>query len=124
MMLNELYCLGTSHYAYGVKTYDIHLNADSAIYRAHFPECPITPGVCIIQIALELLETMTGRKMEISEVKNVKFLHILSPIENPDVCYVFKHVEDNGTMVKAKVEVRKSDLLFTSISFVCINESE
>lgn len=124
MFVNELYSLGASRHADGIKAYDIHLNADNIIYRAHFPERPITPGVCIIQIALELLETMIGRQMEISEVKNVKFLHILSPIKNPDVSYVFKSIEDNGTTVKAKVEVRNGDLLFTSISFVCSNESE
>lgn len=124
MMLNELYCLGASYYADGVKACQVHLNADNAIFHAHFPERPITPGVCILQIALELLETITGRQMEITEVKNVKFLHILSPIENPDVCYIFKCIEDDGTAVKAKVEVRKGDLLFTSISFVCNNESE
>lgn len=124
MMLNELFSLGASHCANGVKAYDVHLNADSAIFRAHFPEFPITPGVCILQIALELLETITGRQLEISEVKNVKFLHILSPVETPDVSYEFNHIEDNGTAVKAKVEVRNGGLLFTSISFVCSNESE
>ena len=82
-MLNELFSLGASHCANGVKAYDVHLNADSAIFRAHFPEFPITPGVCILQIALELLETITGRQLEISEVKNVKFLHTYYRLSNP-----------------------------------------
>jgi len=36
--------------------YDVQLDASHFIYQAHFPGEPITPGVCIIQIAKELLE--------------------------------------------------------------------
>ena len=36
--------------------FGISLNADNVIYKAHFPSNPITPGVCLIQIALEITE--------------------------------------------------------------------
>ena len=36
-------------------TYEIALNAQHFIYQAHFPGEPITPGVCILQMACELL---------------------------------------------------------------------
>ena len=35
-------------------TADIRLLPDNVIYKAHFPEKPITPGVCIVQMAVEL----------------------------------------------------------------------
>ncbi len=36
--------------------FGISLNADNVIYKAHFPSNPITPGVCLIQMALEITE--------------------------------------------------------------------
>ena len=39
----------------------VRLLPESAVYRGHFPGYPITPGVCIVQIALELIEEMAGQ---------------------------------------------------------------
>ena len=36
---------------------------ESPIYAAHFPEYPITPGVCLVQMTLELMGcTLKGAK--------------------------------------------------------------
>ena len=41
----------------------VRLLADSPVYAAHFPGYPITPGVTIVQMALELMgRTLAGAK--------------------------------------------------------------
>ena len=97
--------------------YLVALDKDCFIYKAHFPNNPITPGVCMVETALELLEDLTGKQLEISEAKNIKFLHILSPIENPQADFVFTSVQDNEDTVKAKVNVVKDDKTFAQLSF-------
>ena len=52
----------------------VELNCDSEIFAAHFPGHPITPGVTIVQIAVELLSLVSGRKLDITHAKNIKFL--------------------------------------------------
>ena len=54
--------------------YDIRLNPAHTIYQAHFPGEPVTPGVCILQIARELLEDLLQRPLAVKSVKNMKFL--------------------------------------------------
>lgn len=49
-------------------TYTIKLNAEHFIYAAHFPGEPITPGVCIMQIAQELLERHLGNDLVLETV--------------------------------------------------------
>ena len=39
----------------------IRLLPESPVYRGHFLGYPITPGVCLVQIALELIGEMAGR---------------------------------------------------------------
>lgn len=113
---NVLYtiCSRETHEAEVV--YHVALNKDCFIYKAHFPQNPITPGVCMVQTALELLEDLTGRRLEISEAKNIKFLHILSPTEHPEADFVFTSVV-NDEAVKAKVNVMKGDTVFAQLSF-------
>ena len=45
----------------------------SPIYAAHFPEYPITPGVCLVQMALELM----GRSL--LGAKDIKFVQPVLP---------------------------------------------
>lgn len=113
---NVLYtiCSRETHEAEVV--YHVALNKDCFIYKAHFPQNPITPGVCMVQTALELLEDLTGRRLEISEAKNIKFLHILSPTAHPEADFVFTSVA-NDEAVKAKVNVMKGDTVFAQLSF-------
>lgn len=99
----------------------VSLLPDCIIYKAHFPSEPITPGVCIVQMAKELIETRLERAYEITDIKNVKFLYILSPIESPDVTFTFSKLdvdEVTGTVI-AKADVANDSHLFTSISFTC-----
>ena len=65
--------------------YTIELNPEHFIYQAHFPQNPITPGVCIIQIVKELAEELLNRKLFLKKVNNAKFLNVINPLENSTV---------------------------------------
>jgi 3-hydroxymyristoyl/3-hydroxydecanoyl-(acyl carrier protein) dehydratases len=39
----------------------VRLLPDSPIYQGHFPGYPITPGVCLVEIAVELMREMAGQ---------------------------------------------------------------
>ena len=76
----------------------VRLCPGSVIYRSHFPEMPVTPGVCVIQMATELLEQLTGRSLELAEVKNAKFLAVINPEAMQEVNYTFqKTTADEST---------------------------
>lgn len=115
----ELYTIAGKTVADGSTIVTVDLNPACFIYKAHFPGNPITPGVCIVQTACELLSDITGRQLEIKEVKDVKFLNILSPTKNTKIDFVFSNIETTEDSVKAKVLVKADDVTFTSISFVC-----
>ena len=66
--LNNLYHIVSKDVVDASIRYNIHLDASHFIYQAHFPDEPITPGVCIIQIAKELLEEHLGIGLEIQKV--------------------------------------------------------
>lgn len=98
----------------------IELLRDSRIYKAHFPEQPITPGVCIIQIATELLTEIHGVNFELSKVSNAKFLAVINPDYSKEVTYNLKKItineEDNSA--KVSVEVTDKEIVFAKLSLV------
>ena len=52
----------------------VHLLPESRVYAAHFPGHPVTPGVALVQTALELLSELEGKPLEIKASKSIKFL--------------------------------------------------
>jgi len=101
--------------------YDVQLDASHFIYQAHFPGEPITPGVCIIQIAKELLEDHLQQTLDIQAVKNVKFLSVISPITTPRVtCLLDKIAEDTEARTcRVQVTISAGGASLAKLSFTC-----
>jgi len=123
ILKNSLYTIVGKTMKEQAVTYDIQLDASHLIYQAHFPEEPVTPGVCIIQIAKELLEDHLQQQLSIRMVKNVKFVAIISPLQNPRVTYELQKIEadeEAGTFrVTADVHDSISGTAFSKISMTC-----
>lgn len=102
------------------KAFKLELIPDCLIYRAHFPEMPITPGVCIIQIASELLNELLQADFELTSVSNAKFLAVINPLETAELVYSFTKLvlDDEKGTVKVSVAVSNSDTIFTKLSLV------
>lgn len=99
-------------------SYVIQMNGEHIIYKAHFPSEPITPGVCILQIGVELLSDATGEPLEIESVKNVKFLSILRPEGNPVRVAVHRIVHEDNT-IKAQVDFTENETAVAKMSLIC-----
>lgn len=114
---NNLYTVIDQQLEGPVATFRVALHADHFIYRAHFPEQPITPGVCMVQIAQELLELWLTRqrpggvRLELVRAKNVKFLSVVSPHEATEVEYHVRKAElsDDGSLLHAQLTVLSHD---------------
>ena len=98
--------------------YALSLNADHIIYKAHFPGEPITPGVCILQIGLELLSDTVNSELEISCVKNVKYLSVLHPDCTPLIVDIHKIIVDDNT-VKAQIDFFFANTSIAKMSLIC-----
>lgn len=96
-------------------------NPAHPIYQAHFPGSPITPGVCLIQAAGELLENKLGRKLYLQSIKNVKFLLVLVPEEGKKIKYVFSNIVEDENGVKTQVLINDDTTVYAKISLVFSN---
>ena len=115
-LANNLYTLVTLDEA--GNTAKVALSPDSVIYKAHFPGRPITPGVCVIQMATELLESLRHFSLELSEIKNAKFLSVISPDKISEIIYFFQKtsVEEESRTLKTNVVVSSGDAICAKLS--------
>lgn len=114
---NSLYkIIGIDHDAVNAQ---IELQRDCVIYNAHFPEQPITPGVCIIQMAAELLEEISGWILSLKEVVNAKFLSVINPVNTISCSYQFqKLTELPENRIKVSVVVSDESTVYAKLSLI------
>ena len=63
----------------------LELNAAHRIFEGHFPAQPVVPGVCMIQMVKELLETAMGKRMLLRQSDHIKFLSVIDPTQHKPV---------------------------------------
>lgn len=88
------------------------------IYQAHFPGYPVTPGVLLVQVAVELASSMWQQELTLSEVKNVKYLAVLNPNDHPTVAVVISRTPmPQG--VRLNAQFSDGDTVFAKMSLHC-----
>ena len=90
----------------------IRLLPESPVYQGHFPGYPITPGVCLVEIALELFSEREGRPVRLVAAKNIKFMSPVLPTETTELRFNLAGEGDGRT-----VEILAGETLCTKMSF-------
>ena len=94
----------------------IRLEPDNVIFKAHFPDYPITPGAVQIRVATELLEEHLGRQLILRKVSDLKFLEPLFP--GAEVGYSFIGTKETEEGLKTELSVRSGEKVFSRMSLV------
>jgi 3-hydroxyacyl-[acyl-carrier-protein] dehydratase len=63
----------------------IHINAAHEVFKGHFPDNPIMPGVCMMQIIKELTEQISVSSLFMQTLSNVKFMALINPFKTPEL---------------------------------------
>lgn len=96
----------------------LELHTNHLIYQAHFPGNPITPGVCIIQIIAEVLESRIGCPVKLSKVVNLKFIAPISPVSEPIIDIGMAINDCDNDEIKVKGIIQAEDRIVTKYSII------
>ena len=90
MLQNSLYYIVRNDQ----NVYTIRFDASHPIFAGHFPEHPIVPGACLVQIAEELAAATYGHAVRFTALRNLRFSRPIIP--NQEVTITIKQTEDNA----------------------------
>lgn len=118
-MFQNLYSIDNESLLDESFSYGISFNADHQIYKVHFPGTPITPGACQLEIIRQLAALYIGKDVQIIEVKNIKFLRIITPLENVSVIVEGQISRDQETgLIKCTAQISNADSVFTKVVMI------
>lgn len=119
-LLNNLFRITDSESADATTSrYRIELCSDSPIYKAHFPGMPVTPGVCIVQMAVELFEHATGLQLQLQAIKNAKFIAVMSPNDATAIGCSLTVGSATDTTISAQTVMTNGSTTYAKLSFTC-----
>lgn len=68
----------TGSLAHGISG-EFNFPGDLKVFKGHFPEKPILPGIAQIEMVKFCLETILDKKLFIQSIKKTKFSHFIEP---------------------------------------------
>ena len=102
---------------YAVGTY--HVRGDEYFLQGHFPGNPVLPGVCILQIFKELVETDLAFEQPImyDEIKHCKF-HLPIAMNKPFKAKVSLSLKQDGNFWNLSASLKNDAAIFTTLKAV------
>ncbi len=90
---------------------EVELNPAHAIFKGHFPDSPVVPGVCLIQISKEMLEKSLSLSTHLIQSSQVKFLAIVDPTVDAVLKVALETKEQDG-LISANAVISAGDKVF------------
>ena len=82
----------------------ISINESHKIFEGHFPGMPVVPGVCMVQIILEIMKAVTKKPLRLTEADTIKFLAVMSPTENKEIDVMINYyAEQKRFLINASI---------------------
>jgi 3-hydroxyacyl-[acyl-carrier-protein] dehydratase len=117
MLLGEYFTIQNSKEEENKAIFSISLNPNHKIYKGHFPQMPVSPGVCNIQVIKECLQQQVGKKLLLKSILQVKFLSLIVPSMNENLCVSMLITETEEKSYKIKATITNPENMQSFVDF-------
>ena len=90
---------------------DLVINAGHKIFEGHFPQQPVVPGVCMMQMVKEIIEQVIDKKTNLVSANEMKFLAIIDPLQNNNIQAALKYTSVNDGEVAVTATLFKDEVI-------------
>ena len=89
----------------------ISINADHKIFEGHFPNQPVVPGVCMMQMIKEIVEHVLDIQTNLTQAADMKFLSVINPHVNNNVQATIKYSSEENGAINIVASIYKDELV-------------
>lgn len=103
-LLNDFYSVDSIVTSETTISATVSLNQQHAIFKGHFEQMPVVPGVCQTQMIKELLQEELKTSLTLTKGNNIKFTGMIVPTEHSKVVVEINYkTENNEYLAEAKL---------------------
>lgn len=112
LLQNTFYTIKELEYTENSIKACIAINPNHEVFKGHFPQMPVVPGVCQIQIIKGLLEQTTHTSTIMIAGDNIKFTGMILPDKHPTI-YVELNFNKNEDLFNLDAKLYFEEIVFT-----------
>ena len=90
---------------------ELYINARHKIFEGHFPNQPVVPGVCMMQMIKEILEQVIGKETNLVQAADMKFLAVIDPQQNNLIHATIKYTTGENGSINIQASLYKDELV-------------
>ena len=113
-LVPDFYSVLSSEKNDGGSVYRISINEGCSVYEGHFPQGPVSPGVCLVEMVKECAEDTLGRPVSIAGIKRCRFSKLVSPGNVPQADVVLslsKPAPDGSVTLSGKIVAEDAEYM-------------
>ena len=111
MLLNDFFTINETVKSDTEIWAELHINSNHKIFEGHFPNQPVVPGVCMMQMVKEILEQVIGKETNLTQAADMKFLAVINPLENNLLHASIKYTADETGAINIVASLFKDELV-------------
>lgn len=115
MLLGDFYNFSIEEYNEENISAIIELNKKHDIFKGHFPEQPIVPGVAQILMIKEIICNCLELDLQLISSKSIKFLAMLNPNEISTINVEIKYTKEEKNTYKVNARLHNKEHKFLKL---------
>ncbi len=119
-LINDFFFIVESLEKDGEYRCKVRLNKEHPLYMVHFPQNPVTPGVCLVQISSEILEEHFGKEFILKGAGSIKFKKIVKREDTPTFIFSNYKEQEGEASVFVSVEDERTQYIKMSLHYQVI----
>jgi 3-hydroxyacyl-[acyl-carrier-protein] dehydratase len=94
----------------------IQLDANDPLFKGHFPNMPILPGACMVQLTHHMVNRQLGQTTRFVKAGAIKFLIPINPLTEPELLAQLKYTATENGLVKVEQSLSFGDKTYFKFS--------
>lgn len=116
MLKNNLYKVLSFENENGKLSAQLLLDPNHEIFKGHFPQQPVLPGVCMMQMVKELMEDAVEKKLFLNDIAQTKFLSMVDPVKTPELLLTIDYSKPEDAFIAIKAVLKNTEATFFKMS--------
>lgn len=79
MLTDPIFKILSINSTQGLISAALEIDTNHEIFNGHFPEQPVVPGACMVQLVKDILEKRLNQTLQLKIANNLKFLELINP---------------------------------------------
>jgi len=112
ILLGHFYKIDTLQQEGNTITATVTFDIDHPIFKGHFPDMPIVPGVCQTQMLAEVLSQALKTDLHLKSAASIKFLSVVNPTKTPSLDLIITFTKNEAGAYNVSAQYKWGETVF------------